>query len=146
MADDLITKEDLEPFITVSDEKADGMIADAIALASKEAPCIKDGSFEGRDIAKAILRGAIIRWSNSEGGSLQQDMTTDGPFTRQKMMDTRQTRSGMFTENELADLRALCADSGESANRGGAFTINTAPDRDHKPSRWERHYWYGPYW
>ena len=106
----IITVDDLVPFADIPQAKAEAMIADAMAMASRVAPCLNDADFAYTDAAKAILRGAILRWHESGTGAFQQQ--TAGPFGVQ--VDTRQARRGMFWPSEISDLQALCGSSATS--------------------------------
>ena len=89
------------------------------------APCLgteADLSDEQKAAAKAVLRGAILRWHDSGAGAFQSQ--TAGPFTVQ--MDTRQQRRGAFWPSEIAQLQGICK-GGENSLTGGAFTVDTAP-------------------
>lgn len=119
---ELLTPADLEPFTEIDDEKAQAMIADAIAMASQVAPCILTDEF-GADPARlaqarAILRGAVLRWNEAGTGAVTQQ--TAGPF--QQTVDNRADRRGMFWPTEIAALKELCP-----AVSGAAFQLNTTP-------------------
>ena len=114
----VVTRADLAPFASIDDAKADVMIADATAMAALVAPCILTEEFEFDAAAKAIIRGAILRWNDAGSGAFSQ--TTTGPFGA--TVDTRSPRRGMFWPSEITDLQKLCASSS-----GGAFSIDTAP-------------------
>lgn len=107
---ELITPSDLTPFADIPLAKAEAMIADALAMAARVAPCINDADFAYPDAARAILRGAILRWHESGSGALQSQ--TAGPFGMQ--LDTRQQRRSMFWPSEITDLQALCGTSATS--------------------------------
>ena len=110
---------DLSPFATIEEEKAQLMIDDALALAALVAPCILEDTFTHAAAAKAILRGAILRWNESgTGASVQQSA---GPFSQ--TMDTRQQRRSMFWPTEIEQLQELCKQGGSS----GAFALDTLP-------------------
>lgn len=96
---------DLTPFAEIDATKAQAMIDDALALAARVAPCINDETFECAAAAKAILRGAILRWNDSGSGALQAQ--TAGPFGQ--TLDTRQVRKGMFWPSEIEQLQELCS-------------------------------------
>lgn len=96
---------DLTPFATIDSAKAQAMIDDALALAARVAPCILDDDFEYAAAAKAILRGAVLRWNDSGSGALQSQ--TAGPFGQ--TLDTRQQRKGMFWPTEIEQLQELCS-------------------------------------
>jgi hypothetical protein len=115
-----LTPADLVPFAEISEAKAQAMIDDALAYAALVAPCILDDDFEYAAAAKAILRGAVLRWNEAGTGALQQQ--TAGPFG--ETYDTRQARRGMFWPSEIEALQQLCIDGNPS---GGAFEIDTVP-------------------
>ena len=110
---------DLTPFAAIEAEKAQAMIDDAMALAARVAPCINSADFAYEAAARAIIRGAILRWNETGTGAMQAQ--TAGPFG--VTVDTRQQRRGMFWPSEIAELQALC---GASAN---VYTVSLAgPD------------------
>lgn len=111
---------DLTPFATIATAKAQAMIDDAMALAARVAPCITQSTFAHDAAAKAILRGAILRWNEAGTGALQQQ--TAGPFGMQ--VDTRQQRRGMFWPSEITQLQELCRDGNPVEQ---AFSIDTTP-------------------
>lgn len=121
-----IITDDLTPFASIDDEKADAMIADAEALALLVAPGL-DRTGEDDDpltdpqlaAVKAILRAAILRWNEAGNGILSQ--RSAGPFS--ETIDTRQTRRGMFTPAEIEQLQSVVA--GEDGS--GIFSIDTVP-------------------
>lgn len=97
------------------------MIADAEALALLSAPClgIDPPVLTDAQVAavKAILRGAIMRWSDAGTGAVQSESA--GPFSQ--TTDTTVPRRGMFWPSEIALLQGVCAD-GEA---GKAFGVDT---------------------
>jgi hypothetical protein len=106
-----ITVDDLLPFSpSIDSAKAAAMIEDALALAARVAPCINDPDFAYPEAAKAIIRGAILRWDEAGSGALQAQ--TAGPFGQ--TLDTRQQRRGMFWPSEINDLTSLCSSSASS--------------------------------
>lgn len=110
---------DLAPFATIDATKAQAMIDDALAMAATWAPCILESTFTKEAAAKAILRGAILRWNEAGTGALQQQSV--GPFGMQ--VDTRQQRRGMFWPSEIQQLQALCGTG------AGVYTVSMAgPD------------------
>jgi hypothetical protein len=116
-----LTPEDLEPFADIDVAKASAMIDDAVAMAARVAPCILEPEFEHDAAAKAILRGAVLRWNEAGQGAVTQRGA--GPF--QESIDTRTVRKTMFWPSEIADLQRLCAEQGS----GGAFAVDTVPIR-----------------
>ena len=114
---------DLTPFAPDLDEdKAEALISDALAMAARIAPCIEDDDFPYADAAKAILRGAILRWNDGGAGLYKQVQT--GPY--QETIDTRQARKSMFFPSEISELQAMCG----LQRAGAAFTIDTTPVRE----------------
>lgn len=111
---------DLAPFATIEAAKAQAMIDDALALAARVAPCILDSTFAYDAAAKAILRGAVLRWNEAGTGAFQSQQV--GPFG--ESFDTRQTRRGMFWPSEIEQLQDLCR-TGEVRSR--AFSVDSTP-------------------
>lgn len=108
---------DLSPFATINAVKAQAMIDDALALAARVAPCILEATFTYEAAAKAIIRGAILRWN--EAGTGASTSLQAGPFGQ--TLDTRQTRKGMFWPSEIEQLQELC----RGAELVGAFNVDT---------------------
>jgi hypothetical protein len=97
------------------------MIENALAMAAIVAPCITAGGFAHRAAAKAIFRGAVLRWHEAGSGAAVSQTTLSYGQT----IDTRQPRKGMFFPSELDQLLKLCRPAGEDA--GAAFAIDTFP-------------------
>lgn len=114
-----ITTADLEPFATIESVKAQAMIDDALAMATLVAPCIAETSFAHAGAAKAVIRGAILRWHEAGSGAATQQVA--GPF--QQTFDTRQPRRGLFWPSEIEALQKMCQDSTD----GGAWSYDTVP-------------------
>jgi hypothetical protein len=112
-----LTPHDLTAFATIPEAKALAMIEDALALAARVAPCIADEDFAHAGAAKALLRGAILRWNEAGSGSLQSESLDDYSYTQ----DTRQPRRGLFWPSEITQLQELCSTSGPSS----AFAVDT---------------------
>jgi hypothetical protein len=123
-----LTPDDLTPFATIDSAKAYAMIDDALAMAARVAPCITETDFAYDAAARAILRGAILRWNEAGTGALQAQNA--GPFGMQ--VDTRQQRRGMFWPSEISQLQDLCRDGD---TRGQAFTVDTTP-ADYRDGYW----------
>jgi hypothetical protein len=119
--DPLLVPADFNEFAsTVSTEKRQQMIDDALGLALFHAPCIATSEFAHRAAAKAIVRGAILRWIEAGSGAV----VTQSTMSYGQTIDTRQPRRGMFYPSEIADLKRLC---GAADDTGGAFNIDTLP-------------------
>jgi hypothetical protein len=115
----ILAASDLTPFISgIDPAKAAAMVQDATAMASLVAPCILEDDFPYVMAARAILRGAVLRWHEAGTGAFQSTQT--GPFGA--MVDTRQQRRGMFWPSEIEQLQSLCA---TSKRTGKAFDIDT---------------------
>lgn len=116
---------DLDAFVADLDPaKADAMIADAEAMALTVAPCLSptppaELTAGQRATARAIIRGAVIRWHEAGSGAYTQQSA--GPYA--VGIDTRQPRRGMFLTSEETALRAICG----SAGGGRAFTVDMTP-------------------
>ena len=114
---------DLTPFTTASDEKLLALIDDFTAMAVSIAPCLGTVDAENPLTAvqvravRAVLRGSILRWVESDGGALQQQVA--GPFAM--TVDTRQQRKGYFWPSEIDTLQSVCSLDVSS----GAFYVDT---------------------
>lgn len=112
-----LTPADLEPFATIPEAKALLMIEDALALAARVAPCINDPEFSFAAAAKAVIRGAILRWNDAGSGALTSEQLEDYRY----VTDSRQPRRGMFWPSEIEQLQDLCRTGGPS----GAYSFDT---------------------
>lgn len=113
--------QDLAPFASIDDVKADAMIQDAEAMAVLAAPCLATMSdLDAGQVAgvRAVLRGAILRWHEAGAGALQSQQA--GPYMQ--TFDSRQNRRGMFWPSEISQLQDIC---GGSSSSSGAFGIDT---------------------
>lgn len=121
----LLTVDDLKPFATIAEPKAKAMIEDAIGTAIIHAPCILAPDFPAakRAAAKAILRGAVLRWNEAGTGAVQSQSS----LSYSQTIDTRQPRKVMFFPSEVDALRRLCR---PDTDTGGAFSIDTLPTRE----------------
>lgn len=120
-----ISIDDLTAFAPDIDRAlAQEMIVDALAMASAPwvAPCVTETDFEYPAQAKAIIRGAILRWNDAGSGAVTQ--LSAGSF--QQTIDNRTERKRMFWPSEITDLQRLCG----AQRTGRAFTIDTTPVRD----------------
>jgi hypothetical protein len=113
----VITPDDLSPFASIDAAKAAAMIDDAMAMAARVAPCINSADFAYPDAARAVIRGAILRWHEAGNGSSTQLVA--GPFQQA----TSTPRKGMFWPSEISDLTAMCASSTGSR----VFELDTMP-------------------
>ncbi len=106
------------------------MIEDALGQAEIFAPCIFEEGFAKRRSAKAILRGAILRWNEAGTGAIVSQQASIYGQT----VDTRQPRREMFFPSEIDALRKLCRSDDDD---GGAFAIDLFP-RGPRPSARQR--------
>lgn len=117
-----ISTDDLDVFATIDVDKAEAMIADAVAQAVMVAPCLAvedDLDANQKAAVLAVLRSAILRWNEAGTGAVQQQ--TAGPFT--SMVDTRQQRRSLFWPTEIAQLQGICTTL--AGGSGGIFAIDT---------------------
>ncbi len=112
-----LTPFDLSAFAEIPSAKAQAMIDDALALAARVAPCILTAEFTEAAAARAILRGAVLRWHEAGSGVLQSQQA--GIYGQ--TLDTRQQRRGMFWPSEIQALQELC----QGADTSGAFAVDT---------------------
>lgn len=113
-----ITPDDLAPFATIDSAKAEAMIADALGMAKLIAPCIDTADFAYADAAKAVIRGAVLRWNDAGTGAVTTRQA--GPY--QQVIDSNTRRNNLFWPSEITQLQSMCRDS------SGAFAIDTAPE------------------
>lgn len=103
------------------------MIDDAESLAYLSAPCLVDLAAVPVDertpeqvrqvkATQAILRGAIMRWSDAGSGGA----TTVSAGTLSETVD-QNARKGMFWPSEITSLQKVCSPT----TGGGAFSVDT---------------------
>lgn len=111
----ILSPEDLEPFATISPDRAEAMIGDVEALAVRVAPCLAESpSPELIAAAKAILRRVALRWHDSgNAGSQTSLQQTAGPFSHNTTQQVSGSR-GLFFPSEIADLQRLCRSGGRA--------------------------------
>lgn len=103
------------------------MCADVSALAQASAPCLRDDEDLPEHTvaaALAIMRGAVIRWSDADSGAVQQQ--TLGPFSQ--TVDTSMRKGGLLWPSEIRQLQQLCRDA-ESESGRKAFQVSLLPPR-----------------
>lgn len=119
-----LTREDLDPFVTIEAVKAEAMIADAEAQAAMAAPCLSEpGQLTDaqRAAVLAILRRAVIRWDETGTGVVTQQSA--GVFS-QSIDTTRSAPRGLFWPSEIAALQDICK-AAAGATKAPVFTITT---------------------
>lgn len=124
----LITLADLAPFAPdLTEVKANAMIADALALAEASAPCLGDEELDPKKAAaaKAILRGAILRWNESGQGGRSQVTDTAGVFQHSEAFDTTKPRRSLFFPSEIAQLQKICQDAASTRSAWGYDTAGS---------------------
>lgn len=108
-----------EDFPAIDD--AATLIDDAESLAMLSAPCLRADpdpeSFEFK-AARAILRGAILRWSSAGDGVVEQQSA--GIFS---MTTTPQARRNSFWPSEITGLQKIC----RGTDAGKAYGVDTLP-------------------
>lgn len=125
MAPVSIEPEDLAPFADIPEAKALEMIEDALGMAELVAPCLFESDFAHPRAAKAILRGAILRWHESGQGNLSQEIEVAGPYQHQQTFDTRTPRRAMFWPSEIEQLQAMCREE----TRKTAYSVDLIDHR-----------------
>lgn len=115
----LLTPADLAHFATIPTAKAEAMIEDALNGRGRRAV------HHGRRVrapaaAKAIVRGATLRWHEAGRGAVVSQTTMSYGQT----IDTRQPRKAMFFPSEIDTLKQLCRPADDD---GGAFAIDLFP-------------------
>lgn len=122
MAVTISVEDDLVPFApSIDSAKAELMIVDALALAARVAPCINDEDFAYEDAAKAILRGAILRWNDASTGGATVTALTAGP---QQIQFAAEPRKSLLWPSENAALARLCSEYSART----AYTVDTTPE------------------
>lgn len=103
---------------------AETLIEDAEALAVLVAPCLGDADLSDLKVsqARAILRGAVLRWSEAGTGATSQQ--TAGPFSQ---TITTSARRNSFWPSEIKDLQLVCRVAG-SGKAFGVDTVSTVSD------------------
>ena len=99
--------------------RPEDMIADAEALAMLAAPClstVEELTAPQRAAVRAILRGAVMRWSDVGTGGRQ----TESAGSLSVTTDTTASRRGMFWPSEIDSLQRVCSDGA-----GSAFAVDT---------------------
>ncbi|CKH13786.1 hypothetical protein PXH78_26940 [Mycolicibacterium smegmatis] len=117
-----ITYDDLSVFApSLDEEKAEAMIADALAMAARVAPCILEDDLTDAEEAavKAILRGAILRWNDQ--GTSQAPQLVAGPF---QYIPRSAPRRSLLLPSEIRELSKIC---GQTSTRS-AFTVDMIPE------------------
>lgn len=110
---------DIEPFAKVEAAKLAAMIEDVLALAASVAPCIVEDAFAHDKAARAILRGAVLRWHAADSGAITQQAA--GPYSQ--TIDSTTRKSGLLWPSEIAALQDLCRNA--TGDGGGAFVVDT---------------------
>ena len=100
----------------VPEPRLQSMIDDAMATAARHAPCILSGELSDADaaFAKALIRGAILRWAEAGAGVRKTETFGAHSYT----LETQQSRYGMFYDREISDLKDLCGSSASSVRMG----------------------------
>ncbi len=115
MAEPLLTPADLVPFVPDIDPgKAQEMIDDVLALAGLAAPCLDDEGLDPKKAAaaKAILRGAVLRWNEAGQGGRTQVTSTALGFQHSESFDNSTPRRSLLWPSEIAQLQKICATGG----------------------------------
>ncbi|UQE73844.1 hypothetical protein MYK68_14005 [Gordonia sp. PP30] len=114
-----LTADDITPFVEIETTKLAAMIEDVVAMAVSVAPCIADDAFAHDKAARAILRGAVLRWHAADSGAITQQAA--GPFSQ--TIDSTTRKSGLLWPSEIAALQDLCRNA--TGGDGSAFAVDT---------------------
>lgn len=119
-----LTVDDLVPFATIPEPKAQAMIDSALARAARVAPCIRDDTLsdDHAEAAKDIIRDAVLRRNEAGTGALASQSA--GPFAQ--TMDTRTPRKVLFWPSEIQELQSICSEHSDAEDLTGAFSITPA--------------------
>lgn len=113
-----LTPAHILPFAAIEATKLAEMIDDVIAMAVSVAPCIAEDTFTHDKAARAILRGAVLRWDAADTGAVTQQAA--GPYSQ--TIDSTVRRSGLLWPSEVTALQELCRNS---TGDDGAFVVDT---------------------
>ena len=110
----VLTPADLAPFADITEDKAQAMIDDVLALAGEAAPCLTDPDLDPAKAAaaKAILRGAVLRWNEAGQGGRTQVTDTAGVFQHSESFDNSTPRRPLLWPSEIAALQKICTTGG----------------------------------
>ncbi|WP_308289829.1 hypothetical protein [Mycolicibacterium mageritense] len=112
---ELLTPADLEPFGEIDPDKAQAMIDDVMGLAILSAPCLAEDNLAPAKAkaAKAILRGAVLRWNEAGQGGRTQVTDIAGPFQHSEAFDNSTPRRSLLWPSEIAQLQKICTGGGD---------------------------------
>lgn len=116
---------DITKFMPDTDPDAiSDMIDDVVSTAQVLAPCLTQDDLPQHvaDAAKAVMRGAVLRWAEAQSGTVQTVQA--GPFSQ--TVDTTARRGGLLWPTEITRLQDICKTVGEG-DQGKAFTVDLAP-------------------
>lgn len=131
-----ISKTDLDAFADdITEAKAREMIADAMAMALFVAPCLDDPQLTDKKAAaaKAIIRGAILRWHDAGSGALSQKQQTAGVFSQSETFDNRQIRRAMYWPSEIEQLQSICRADDDASGGAWGYDVLEASGPSHSP-------------
>lgn len=123
-----LTVSDLLPFApNIDAAQAIELIAGAVARAAEYAPCIADVSFDN-DAAKDILRIAVLRGYQSEGGIITGVSVGSSSISYDTSRnDSNPLVAGLFTDAEISELQRMCRESGLTVSPMPEFGMPDAP-------------------
>lgn len=111
--------DDLAPFADIEPVKAQAMVDDVLALAARVAPCLSTATDDGViAAARAILRGAVLRWNEAGTASYQAQHASPPGYP----VDPLRERRNLLWPSEIEALSELCG----TPDAGGAFSVDTA--------------------
>lgn len=125
---DLISKSDLDPFVTIDAAKAAALISDATAQAMLVAPCLSGDLTDVQKLAvKSVLRTAILRWDEAGRSGKVTQQQAAGPFSQTETYDASSIRRGVFWPSEITALQRVCKSSAAyTVDMGGSAASHLA--------------------
>lgn len=120
-AGDILTVDDLSALTSASPAALAVMIADVSAAAVSAAPCLNgDLPESARAAARAVLRGAVLRWADYTTRDERQ--MTAGPFTLGQAAGSGggAERRALLWPSEIQSLQRVCSNA-SGRRRGRAY-------------------------
>lgn len=125
-----LTVADLLPFApNIDPAQAVELINGTLARAAEYAPCILNVDFVSPVATKDIIRAAVLRGYQNQGGvitgvsvgsssiSYDTSRSTDAPLV-----------AGLFTESEISELQRMCRESGLTISPVPKYGMPDGPD------------------
>lgn len=116
----------------VDDKKLCSLIQDSYQLAALFAPCIESPDFAHHPKLDAIIRQAIIKFLNSGEGVISSESLGPSTISYTQYSNVPQlNQSGVFTSQDVRNLKALCTQNTKKVQTLAMFTERPC-------ERWDR--------